>query len=136
MASGKSNYLANKILDLIFGAQAFTAPVTVYAALFTTTPTAANSGVEVSGSNYSRVAVTNNLTNFPAASSQTKQNATAITFPVLSGAVATVVSVGFYDASSGGNLLYWTDLAGAYQKSYVANDQPVIPAAAFTATEA
>ncbi len=137
MASGKSNYLSNKVLDLIFGQTAIAAIANVYAALLTVSPTAANTGTELSIAGYARVQIANNATNFPAASAQTKQNANAITFPVITGAgpSAAVVSIGFYDAASGGNLLYWCDLASAYQKTYSANDQPVIPATSFTATE-
>lgn len=138
MASGKSNYWANKILDALYRQTALPAIANVYAALFTTTPTAANSGVELSIAGYARVAVPTNSGNWPAASAQSTNNSNAITFPVVSGAgpSAAVVSIGFYDASSGGNLLYWCDLAAQYQKTYSLNDQPVIPAAAFAATEA
>jgi hypothetical protein len=140
MASGKSTYLSNKFLDLIFGAVAFTAPTTVYAALMTASASAAGGGTEVptANTNYSRVAITNNLTDFPSASAGQKQNANAITFPVLSGSgcpTGTVVQIAFYDAATAGNLLYFCDLATAYQKAYAAYDQPVIPAAAFTASE-
>ena len=65
---------------------------------------------EPSGGGYARVAVSNTLTNFPAASSGTKSNATAITFPTPSAAWGTVVSVFIADAAAGGNVLAMADL--------------------------
>lgn len=101
----KTTYWANKALDLIFGAQAFTAPVTLYAALTTTVPTMTVAGTEVAYTGYARVAITNNLTNFPSAVAGAKANGTAITWPVLPAATGarTIVGVEFWDAASAGN---------------------------------
>lgn len=135
MASGKSNYLAQKILDAEFGLASYTFPATVYLALFTAAPTAAGGGTEVSGSNYSRVSVAMNGTNW-SRTAQTVTNLTQLLFPIFSGSVSTVVAVGIFDASTSGNLLWFSDLAGAYQKSFSANDQAVYPAGSITVTEA
>lgn len=134
MASGKTNYLAQKLLDHEFGIATYSFPSTVYLALFTTAPTAAGGGVEVSGSGYSRAAVTMNPTNW-SRSGQTVTNAGVIPFGVFTGAVSTVVSTGVYDAAIGGNLLWFGDLGASYQKSFVANDQAVFPAGSITITE-
>lgn len=113
MASGKSTYLDNAILDIVLGAGAtptFAQGVaTVFIALFTSTPSVGGSGgVEVPiANNYSRVSVTNNATNWPSASSGLKSNGTAITFGTASGSWGTVVGFGIYDASTSGNLLYF-----------------------------
>lgn len=110
MASFKGRFAERQLLDLEFSQTAFgvAVPATQYFALFTTLPAAdGTGGVEVSGSNYSRAAFTNNGTNWPAASGSnpaTKSNAVAITFPVPSGAWGTVVGFGYYDAASSGNL--------------------------------
>lgn len=138
MASGKSTYWDNKILDALFRQVALPGISNVYAALMTTSPGAGNTGVELSIAGYARVAVPTNTSNWPAASAGQVSNTLQITFPVVTGAgpSGTVVSIAFYDASTSGNLLYWCDLASQYQKTYSANDQPIIPAAAFTATEA
>lgn len=138
MASGKSTYWNNKILDALFKQVALPSIANVYAALYTVSPGAGNTGTELSITGYARVAVPTNGTYWPSASASQVSNTLQITFPVISGAgpSAAVVAIGFLDASSGGNLLYWCDLAAAYQKTYSANDQPIIPAAAFTATEA
>lgn len=103
----KATYLANKLLDLVFGAQAFTAPATLYAALTTTVPTMTAAGTEVAYTGYARVAITNNLTNFPAASAGAKANGTAITWPTLPASTGnrTIVGIDFYDAASSGNRL-------------------------------
>lgn len=120
MAGSFSDYLEKKFLDLIAGATAFSAPATLYVALFTDSNTAtqrdAGTVTEVSTgtwTNYARVAVTNNTTNFPNASGTlaTKSNGTAIDFGTAStsGSV-TVTAMGVYDASTSGNLLFWADL--------------------------
>jgi len=134
MASGKSNYLAQKLLDHEFGIAAFTFPTTVYLALYTASPTAADSGTEVAGNNYSRVAVPMNSTNW-SRTGQTITNVLQQLFPVISGSVGTVVAVGVRDASTAGNLLWFADLAAPYQKSFTANDQPVYPAGSISVTE-
>lgn len=117
MAGSKSDFLENKILDLVLGAVAYTAPTTVYIALFTDTNTAtqrdAGTVTEVSGGSYARVAVTNNTTNWPAASAGSKSNGTAITFPTSTASWGTVTAFGIYDASTAGNLLYWGDLTAS-----------------------
>lgn len=114
MAGSFSDFLELELLDHVFGAAAYTAPATLYVALFTVAPTDAGGGTEVptaTWTNYARVAVTNNATNFPAAAAGLKSNGTAISFgtATTSGAV-TVVAVGILDAAAAGNLLAWADL--------------------------
>jgi len=117
MAGSKSNYLENAILDHVLGGGDYTRPATVYVALFTdsNTQTQRDAGTvtEVSGSAYARVAVTNNSTNWPAASGGSKSNGTAITFPTPTGSWGTVTAFGIYDASTAGNLLYHADLTAS-----------------------
>lgn len=110
MAGSKSNYLENKILDHVLGGADFTRPGTVYIALFTVAPTDAGGGTEVTGGSYARVTVTNNATNWPAASSGSKQNGTAFTFAQATANWGTVVAFAILDALTGGNFLYWGDL--------------------------
>lgn len=133
MAGSKSDYLENKLLDHALGGGDFTRPATIYVALFTSAPTDAGGGVEVSGGSYARVAVTNNATNWPAASGGSKSNGTAITFPAATASWGTVVAVGILDAASAGNLLYWADLATS--KSYGAGDTARFPVGAIVLTE-
>src|SRR5205823_752298 len=89
MAGSWGDYAEGKILDQVFGATAWTAPGTLYFGLWGSAGSindASTGGTtgEVSGGSYARVAVTNNTTNFPAATGTaptTKKNGTAITFP-------------------------------------------------------
>ena len=53
-----SNYLENAIIDAVLRNTSYTSPTTVYVGLFTTDPTDADSGTEVSGGSYARTAVT------------------------------------------------------------------------------
>lgn len=132
MAGSKSDYLENKLLDLVLGGVAFSAPASVYAALFTVAPSDSGGGTEVSGGSYARVAITNNTTNFPSASAGTKQNGTAITWPTASASWGTVVAIGLFDAASAGNLLYWSTISS---KTIDPNDTVSIPINNLTITE-
>jgi hypothetical protein len=135
MAGSKSNYLENALLDHVLGGGNYSRAATVYLALFTVAPSDAGGGTECTGGSYVRKSVTNDATNFPAASSGSKTNGADILFAALSGSIGTIVAWGLFDASSGGNLLYWGDLAAGDQKAYVANDQPLVPAGSLTITE-
>lgn len=110
MAGGKGNYLSNALLSWVFGQQSLTSIGTLYFALYTSAPTNAGGGTEVSGGSYARVSVTNNTTNFPNASSQQSKNANLIDFGTASANWGTIVAVGVFDASTSGNLLYWGPL--------------------------
>ena len=89
-----SDFLEKKILDQWWGNNTLTVSGTLYVGLATASITDASTGLTVveppytSAGNptaYARVAVTNNSTNWPNAtgtSPTTKQNGTAITFPV------------------------------------------------------
>lgn len=113
MAGGKSNYLNNKILNLIFNQTAYTGVATVYAALFTVTPSDSAAGTEVSGGSYARVAITANTTNFPTTTTQSISNGTAIIFPTATGSWGTVVAGAIMDALTTGNMLYWGPLGSS-----------------------
>ena len=110
MAGSKSNYLEDEILDHVLGGADYTRPATVYIALYTAAPTDAGGGTEVTGGSYDRVDVTNNATNWPAASGGAKSNGTEITFPTATANWGTVVAFGIHDANTAGNLLFWADL--------------------------
>lgn len=101
----------NQVLDRLFGLQALTPPATWHIGLFTTLPNDdGTGGVEVSGGAYARVAVTNDLANWPAASGGQKNNANPIVFPTASAGWGTVVGYGFFDLGAGGNLWGFTPL--------------------------
>jgi hypothetical protein len=113
MAGSLSRYLKAALLEEAFGATNFTAPVTLYLALFTVAPTDAGGGTEVTGGSYARKAVTNNTTNFPAVTgTSTKLSVlhVAQSFTTASASWGTVVAYAWFDASSGGNMLAWADV--------------------------
>ncbi len=113
MAGSKSDYLENKILDHVLGGSDYTRPSTVYIALYTTAPTDAGGGVEVSAPSYTRKSATNNATNWPAASSGVKTNGADIVFATAATSWGTIVAFGIFDAVSAGNLLYWGTLTSS-----------------------
>ena len=114
MAGSFSDFLENEVLDHVFGGAAYTAPATIYAAACTAAVSDSNTGTTITEcdyTSYARVAITNNATNFPAASGGAKANGTAITFPTSTGgADDTVTYIALCDAATNGNLLGWADL--------------------------
>jgi hypothetical protein len=113
MAGSFSNFLELELLDHVFGNAAYSAPATLYVALFTATPSDTGGGTEVSGGSYARKDVTNNATNFPAAAAGAKSNGTAITFVTATASWGVVTQFGIFDASTAGNLLAWGDLTAS-----------------------
>jgi len=105
--AGFSDYLEDKVLDHVFGGVAYTAPTTLYVALYTVAPTDTGGGTEVTGGSYARQtgAFTVSGTNPTTAS-----NSAAIEYPTATADYGTVVAVGILDASSGGNLLAYANL--------------------------
>ncbi len=100
-----SNYLENALVNATLRNTSYTSPTTVYVALYTTDPTDADTGTEVSGNGYARQSVT-----FSAPSNGATSNSAAVEFPQATGSWGTVAYIGLRDASSGGNLLYHTAL--------------------------
>lgn len=109
MAGSYSDYLENKMLDHLFGGVSYPPLPTLYIALFTTAPSDLGGGIEVSAADYQRLAVDNNLTNWPAAVSGAKSNGTQFLFPVATNPWGTVVAFAIFDSISGGNMLGWAD---------------------------
>ena len=100
-----SNYLENALINATLRNTSYTSPTTVYVGLYTTDPTDANTGTEVSGGSYARTAVT-----FGAPSNGVSTNSAAVEFPQATGSWGTVGWIGILDASTSGNLLYHTAL--------------------------
>ena len=141
--SAMSDYLENKLIDQLFRGQAAPTTTTLYVGLLTAAPSDSGGGTEVSGGSYARVAVTSSLANWAGtqtagstvASSgtggQTSNNA-AITFPTPAATWGTVTHFGIYDASSGGNLLFWGALT--ISKTINQADTVTFPAASLSIT--
>jgi hypothetical protein len=100
-----SNYLENALINATLRNTSYTSPSTVYVGLFTSDPTDAGSGTEVSGGSYARVAVT-----FGAPSNGASTNSAAVEFPQATGDWGTITHIGILDALTSGNLLYHTAL--------------------------
>ena len=117
--AAKSTYLDNALLAAVLTNTAFSSPTSVFAGLFTTAPTAAytNSvatGVEVSDTNYTRVAVT-----FSAPSGGSTSNSGTVAFfgagaagpgPYVITAVGILDLGGAPTVSPFGNMLYFGNL--------------------------
>jgi hypothetical protein len=100
-----SNYLEDAIINATLRNTSYTSPATVYVGLFTSDPTDAGSGTEVSGGSYARTAVT-----FGSPSNGVATNSAAVEFPQATGSWGTVGWIGIHDAATSGNLLYHTAL--------------------------
>tara|TARA_R110001592_G_scaffold11258_1_gene56066 strand:- start:6632 stop:7015 length:384 start_codon:yes stop_codon:yes gene_type:complete len=105
--AGFSDYLENKLLLHTFSNTAFTSPSAVYLGLFTSAPTDAGGGTELSGSGYTRKVASFTTTGAAAT------NASAVEFPTATGNWGTIVAVGIFDAASSGNFLGWSNLASS-----------------------
>jgi hypothetical protein len=99
--SSFSDYLENKVLAHVFGGTAYTAPATLYIALYTVAPTDAGGGTEVSGGSYVRQSCAFTV------SGNLATNTAAVEWPVAT------VAVGVFDASTSGNLLAYGNLASS-----------------------
>ena len=100
-----SNYLENALINATLRNTSYTSPAAVYIGLYTSDPTDANTGTEVSGGSYTRTAVT-----MGSPTDGVSTNTAAVEFPQASGSWGTVGWIGILDATSSGNLLYHTPL--------------------------
>jgi hypothetical protein len=96
-----SNYLENALINGTLRATSYTAPTTVYVGLFTSDPTDAGSGAEVSGNAYARQSAT-----FAAPSNGVSSTSADVQFPQATGTWGTVGWFGIFDALTTGNLMY------------------------------
>lgn len=94
-----SNYAIPKVLDNLVGTSSFTYDNTLFLALYTTNPTAADSGTEATGGGYARKAWAAN-----AAASRATENTSLIDYGTASAGIGTVGWWGIRTASSGGSL--------------------------------
>lgn len=120
-----SDYLENEVLDHIFSAATWTPPVTLYLALCTAAPTDASTGSTLTEANYtgySRLAVTNNATNWPAASAGAKSNGVAFTFAECTAGTSTITHFAIVDAATLGNVIGWGALTTS--KTITTGDTP------------
>lgn len=127
-----SNYLENKLVDFLFRGGSYTPPATLYFALCTATPTDTSTGStisEVTGGNYSRQSLTATTGNWystqgdnTATSTGTNGTTSNVSSIAWNGVTwtGTVSGVAICDASSAGNMLFYSSLSAA--KTLVAGD--------------
>ena len=108
--AGFSDYLEDKVLEHVFGGNAYSAPSTLYVALYTVAPTDTGGGTEVSGGGYARQTGAFNVSG---TNPTTASNTAAIEYPTATANYGTVVAVGIFDASSSGNLLAYANLTAS-----------------------
>jgi hypothetical protein len=95
----------NRMANAVLGSSS---PATVYASLFVGATSALVGGTEASGGAYARKAITNDSSNFPAASGGVATLANAQAFAESTGAWSSGAAINclrIYDALTGGNLL-------------------------------
>jgi hypothetical protein len=100
-----SNYLENALINATLRNTSYTSPSVVYLGLYTSDPTDADTGTEVSGGSYARQAIT-----FGSPSNGVTSNTAAIEFPQATGTWGTIGWIGIKDALTSGNLLYHSPL--------------------------
>lgn len=97
----KTYAFAQDILQHIIDEATYTAPATLYVALFTEAPTRSGGGTEVDGTGYARQAIT-----FSSPTAQAEMsNDGAITFPEAQADWGTIVAFAVFDADTSGNML-------------------------------
>ena len=125
--SEMSNYLENALINHTLRNSALSAPSAVYVSLHTATPDEDASGSELSGSAYARQAAT-----FASPSNGVSTTSGDINFPQATGSWGTVSHIGIWDASSSGNMLYYTALDAS--KTIATGDILKIAAGSLTVT--
>lgn len=100
-----SYYLSNKLLEGTVKATTYTAPANVYLALYSTASTVSGPGTELTGNGYAR-----QLVSFGTAANASIASSGNVSFTSVGNAWTTTASVGITDASTSGNLLYFTNL--------------------------
>lgn len=117
-----THYWANKLFDFQFRSAALAKPTAWHLAAFTTAPTAvAGSGVEVTGGSYARVACAPSDSNWystngtlsgnSSGTSAQTSNGILLTFATPTADWGVINGLGWFDASTGGNMCYWLDFS-------------------------
>ena len=102
-----TNDFETRTLQWVFTTGSPTRPTAWHLALYTVAPSDTGGGTEVStsGTAYAREAVTFTV------SGNTATNASAIEYATATATFGTVVAVGVFDASTGGNLIAYANLS-------------------------
>lgn len=110
--SAISNYLESALMQEVFNGVAYTGPST-WVSLYTTDPTDADSGAEVSGGSYARLRVYAQAGGSPDwntavvdGTGYLVDNSDVLTFTTATASWGTVTHFGVHDAVTAGNLLF------------------------------
>lgn len=103
MSANKSAYLRTRTIKHNMAHTAFTMPAAIYLALYTSDPTINDTGTEVTGGSYARVAITPGTE-----SGGVIANSNSLAFTALP--TAAITHWGIRDAAAAGNLLYFGPL--------------------------
>ena len=98
-----SDHAENLLLNWLMTTDSVTRPTAWYVALYTAAPSDSGGGTEVSGSGYTRQALT---VGTASGTGGTTSNTGNITFTASGGDWGTITHIGIHDASSAGNLLW------------------------------
>lgn len=124
VSGGLTNWASNNLIDLIWRAQPYTWPTTLYAGLYTSAPSNAGGGTECSGGSYARAAIASSLTAWSgtqgpgttAASAGTSgriSNNAAVAYPAPTADWGTVTHEGLFSSIDGYGLIFWAPLAAS-----------------------
>lgn len=100
--NGMTTYLSHKLLDHSLGTAAYTPPVAIYVALFSSAPSDSGGGTELSGNGYARAAAT-----FSESTLAKTENSADVTFGPATANWNEVTHYALFDSDSGGNMLWW-----------------------------
>lgn len=105
--SQATDFLENKIAGHVFGGTAYTAPATLYVALYTSAPNDAGAGTEVSGGSYARQSMAFTVT------ADTASNTANVEYPKATASWGTVTHFAILDAVTSGNMLCYGTLTAS-----------------------
>lgn len=100
-----SNKLSESVFNHVLRNIPYTAPTTIYLALYKSDPTPADTGTEVTGGSYVRIPITFAAPTLEVGQ-QTVKSAADIEFPVATADWGLVTHVGLRSALTGGDLLW------------------------------
>lgn len=125
MAGSLTNTYEEHVLNWVRGTSMPSAPATVYAAAFTSAPSDAAGGTEVTGGSYVRKAIT-----FAAPSGGQIANSVQVAFDDATADWGTITAIAIFDASTAGNMIAWATLGSS--KTINSGARLVIDAGAVT----
>jgi hypothetical protein len=118
--AGLSTYLKNALVNETLRNTNYVPVTPIYLALYTTDPTVAGTGTEVSTGSYARRTIV-----FIAPTLGVTSNSALITFPTSTAAWGTITHFGIKDALTAGNLLYFAPLTTP--RTLVSGDTLTVP---------